>query len=65
MDRLGNLGRGAAREFVLSVGRVEARKGQLTVARVLESLGVPGIFVGAANSRHQAYVAEFRRLVER
>jgi glycosyltransferase involved in cell wall biosynthesis len=51
-------------DFVLSVGRVEARKGQLTVARVLESLGVPGVFVGAPNSRHQAYVSEFRRFVE-
>ncbi len=51
-------------DFVLSVGRVEARKGQLTVARVLEQLGVPGIFVGAPNSRHQAYVREFRKFVE-
>ncbi len=55
---------GLPSEFVLCVGRIEARKGQLAVGRVLESLGVPGIFVGAANSRHQAYVDEFRRLVE-
>ena len=52
-------------EFVLSVGRVEARKGQLAVGTgARSSLGVPGIFVGAPNSRHQAYVAEFRKLVE-
>jgi glycosyltransferase involved in cell wall biosynthesis len=51
-------------EFVLCVGRIEARKGQILVARVLERLGVPGVFVGAANSRHETYVAEFRKLIE-
>ncbi len=51
--------------FVLSVGRIEARKGQLAVARVLERIGIPGLFVGAPNPRHQSYVRAFREFVDR
>lgn len=50
--------------FVLSVGRIEARKGQVAVARALESLGVPGVFIGEPNPRHAGYVEEFERYVE-
>jgi glycosyltransferase involved in cell wall biosynthesis len=51
-------------EFVLCVGRIEAQKGQLEVARALRELGMPGLFVGDLNPRHRVYAAEFRRLVE-
>lgn len=51
-------------DFVLCVGRIEARKGQLAVARVLDRLGVPGVFVGAPNSRHRAYVRAFKEFVD-
>lgn len=51
-------------DFVLSVGRIEARKGQLAVARVLEGIGVPGVFVGAPNDRHKTYVRAFKEFVD-
>ncbi len=50
-------------EFVLSVGRLEARKNQLLLAETLVDLDVPGVFVGAPNPRHRAYVRRFSALV--
>lgn len=50
-------------EFVLCVARVEARKNHLGLARALVELGVPGVFVGAPNPRHRAYVERFRLFV--
>ena len=50
-------------DFVLSVGRIEARKAQLTVARALEAMSVPGVFVGTPNSRHLPYVEAFEEFV--
>ncbi len=54
---------GLPEDFVLSVGRIEARKRQLAVARVLERMGIPGVFVGTPNSRHLNYVREFEQFV--
>jgi glycosyltransferase involved in cell wall biosynthesis/4-hydroxybenzoate polyprenyltransferase len=51
-------------EFALCVARVEARKNQLTLARALVDLGFPGVFVGAPNPRHQAFVARFAAYVD-
>jgi glycosyltransferase involved in cell wall biosynthesis len=51
-------------EFVLCVARVEARKNQLALARALVDLRVPGIFVGAPNPRHRAFVARFAAYVD-
>jgi glycosyltransferase involved in cell wall biosynthesis len=50
-------------EFALCVARVEARKNQLGLARALVELGMPGVFVGAPNPRHKAYVGRFATFV--
>ena len=48
------LGQGPARPISSSAWAGSRRgRGSSTVARVLESLGVPGVFVGAPNSRHR------------
>ncbi|HEV3001356.1 MAG TPA: hypothetical protein VGW75_11505 [Solirubrobacteraceae bacterium] len=50
-------------EFALCVGRVEARKNQLGLARALVDAGAPGVFVGPPNPRHRAYVERFAGFV--
>ncbi len=51
-------------EFALCVARVEARKNQLALARALVDLGLPGVFVGAPNPRHAAFVSRFAAYVD-
>jgi len=45
------------------VGRIEARKNQIAVLRVLESLGLRGVFVGGENQNHRSYCKRFREMV--
>jgi glycosyltransferase involved in cell wall biosynthesis len=49
----------------LSVGRIEPRKGQLTLARTAAAAGVPVKFVGALNLRHKQYCLDFMQVVQR
>lgn len=44
---------------VLVVGRIEARKNQIEILRVLDELKVKGVFVGALNGGHLDYCREF------
>jgi glycosyltransferase involved in cell wall biosynthesis len=45
------------------VGRIEARKNQIAVLRVLERLGLRGVFVGGENQNHRGYCRRFRKMV--
>jgi glycosyltransferase involved in cell wall biosynthesis len=57
-------GIGTVRDIdVCMVGRIEARKNQVTVLKVLRRLGVSGVFVGAENRNHKSYCREFERLL--
>ena len=51
-------------EFVLCVARIEARKNQIALAGALTKLGVAGVFVGAPNPRHRAFVRRFAATVD-
>lgn len=50
---------------IVVVGRIEARKRQLEVARLAAQKGVSVTFVGAANPNGRAYVGEFEQIVAR
>jgi glycosyltransferase involved in cell wall biosynthesis len=54
-------GTAAARNGILSVGRVEPRKNQVQLIEAIAGLGIPTTFVGALNHRHPSYVREFRK----
>jgi glycosyltransferase involved in cell wall biosynthesis len=49
------------RDFVLSVGRIEPRKNQLTLIRALRGAGRTLVFVGDAVPEHEAYADQCRR----
>lgn len=51
------------RRGIAVVGRIEPRKNQLTVARMLARTGLPVAFIGALNFRHTKYVQEFLQVV--
>jgi len=48
---------------VCMVGRIEARKNQIKVLKVLKRLGISGIFVGAENPHHRSYCTQFKSMV--
>lgn len=48
---------------VCVVGRIEARKNQISVLHALNRLGVSGVFVGAENPNHKAYCRRFRKMI--
>lgn len=50
---------------VCVVGRIEARKNQVVVLRVLEQLGLSGIFVGRENPNHRSYCRTFKNMIAR
>jgi glycosyltransferase involved in cell wall biosynthesis len=56
---------GLPEEYLLTVGRVEARKNQLLLASVAEGLDLPVVLVGPPNPRHAALVQELRAQVQR
>jgi len=45
------------------VGRIEARKNQITVLGVLKRLGISGIFVGTENPYHRSYCRQFKKML--
>lgn len=53
-----------ARDAVLLVGRIEARKNNLNLARILEEAGQKSVFIGRVNPNEPAYTAEFSRTIE-
>lgn len=57
-----DLPRGLPAEFLLCVGRVEARKNQLQLLDAARALDVPVVLAGPANPRHRALV---RAITER
>jgi glycosyltransferase involved in cell wall biosynthesis len=48
---------------VCMVGRIEARKNQLTVLNVLQQLGIRGAFIGGENKNHHAYCNRFHKML--
>jgi glycosyltransferase involved in cell wall biosynthesis len=48
---------------VCMVGRIEARKNQIAVLRVLNRMAISGVFVGSENPRHQRYCRRFRDMI--
>jgi len=54
---------GLPREFLLCVGRLEARKNQLALANVAERLDLPLVLVGPFNRRHKRISEEIQRRV--
>ena len=56
---------GLPSEFLLCVGRVEARKNQAALLDAAEHLDLPVVLVGAPNPNHRRIAAEVRRRVER
>jgi glycosyltransferase involved in cell wall biosynthesis len=48
---------------VCMVGRIEARKNQVAVLRVLNRMGVSGVFVGSENPKHRRYCRRFREMI--
>lgn len=54
-----------AREAVLVVGRIEARKNSLNLARLLERSGTKALFIGRPNPNESGYAGEFAALVAR
>ena len=59
------LPQGLPRDFLLTIGRVEARKNQLLLAAVAERLDLPLVLVGPPNPRHAALVGEIDAAVQR
>lgn len=50
---------------VCVVGRIEARKNQVAILRVLERLGISGVFVGKENPNHRSYCRIFKDMIAR
>jgi len=50
---------------VCVVGRIEARKNQVSILRVLNRIGVSGVFVGGENPKHMRYCQRFRELISK
>jgi glycosyltransferase involved in cell wall biosynthesis len=50
---------------VCVVGRIEARKNQITILNALDELGVRGTFIGSENRNHKRYCEDFKKLVSR
>ena len=48
---------------VCMVGRIEARKNQVAVLRVLNRMGISGVFVGGENPKHRRYCRRFRDMI--
>ena len=48
---------------VCMVGRIEARKNQVAVLRVLNRMGITGVFVGGENPKHRRYCQRFRDMI--
>jgi len=48
---------------VCMVGRIEARKNQVAVLRVLNRMGISGVFVGGENPKHRRYCQRFRDMI--
>lgn len=61
----GDLPPGLPQDFLLSIGRLEARKNQLPLTSVVERLDLPLVLVGPPNPRHAAIVAEIARRADR
>lgn len=49
---------------VCMVGRIEARKNQLAVLKVLRQLGIRGAFIGGENKNHHAYCKRFHEMLD-
>jgi glycosyltransferase involved in cell wall biosynthesis len=56
--------RGIPDEFVLCVGRVEARKNQLALLQAAQALDLPIVMVGPPNPRHRALIRTVEELVQ-
>lgn len=50
---------------VCVVGRLEARKNQITILNALDELGVRATFIGSENRNHKQYCSDFKKLVSR
>jgi glycosyltransferase involved in cell wall biosynthesis len=48
---------------ICMVGRIEARKNQISVLKVLQRMGLRAVFVGGENQNHRDYCRRFREML--
>jgi glycosyltransferase involved in cell wall biosynthesis len=48
---------------VCMVGRIEARKNQIAVLKVMQRMGLRAVFVGSENQNHKVYCKRFREML--